>query len=214
MIPIPRPEKEPTFRDAVKKIVQEESKVYNESVRRLEADTQGLKKVLADAKDRGPISVDIKKLDSMESTLKTAMADMRQKFSSVISEQEARIADNAKAIRALETRLAEAAGKGAKGGGGSPKDMDDVRTDLKTLEKNVFEQFNQMHKMLDDLSTSLTAKTRDFDAAMGRLARFQDEARALNSDNFIRDVSALKMRVDRAEAALTELKSREPVIIE
>jgi len=211
MIPIPLPSKEPSFRDAVKKIVQEENKSYVETLRRLDADVQAMKKA-ADGKDRGGISVDVRKLDTLESTLKVAMSEMRQKFSDVISQQETRMTDNTKSIRALETRLAENMDRGGKGG--PPKGMDDVKTDLKTLEKNVFEQFDQLHKGMAELSATLATKTRDFDIAMGRLGRFQDEAKALNSDNFIRDVTALKMRLERAETALAELKTREPVIIE
>lgn len=213
MISIPKPGKEPSFRDAVRKIVQDEYKGYEEVVRRLEADVESLRRTISDLKDRTG-STDFKKVVDVNSAVKAGVSDMRQKLSNIISQQEERIAENKRLIKVLEDRLNEvAAGKPGKAAS-PPKDLENMKTDLRTFEKNVFEQFDQIHKTISNMSATFAAKSRDFDSMMGRLNRFQDEARALSSENFIREVASMKMRLERLEAAVAELKSREPVVIE
>jgi chromosome segregation ATPase len=206
MISIPKPRKEPSFRDAVRKIVLEEMKGYGEVLRRLEADVDAIKKTVETLRGAGAKGMDA-------DTFKGSLSELREKFSKVISEQESRIAGNARAIKFLESRM-EDAGTPAKPAKLSQKAVDDVKSDLKTLEKNVFEQFDQMHKNVDSLTTALDAKTRDFSSMMDRLSRFHDEARTLNSENFVRGMSSMKLRLDRLEKAVAELGSRGPVVIE
>lgn len=216
MISIPKPKKEPSFRDAVRDIVKDEYKGYGEILRRLEADVADLRKKLEALKDAGAAHPDLGKVGSLEAKVKSTVSEIRQNFSKTISGQEERIAENRRSIKALESRIEGFdSGKGSgRTGKLPPKALEDVKSDLQTLEKNVFEQFDQMHKTVNELTSALDTKSREFNSMMTRLNKFQDEARVLSSENFIRDFSAVKLRLDRLEKAVTELKAREPVVLE
>lgn len=196
-------DKEPSFKDAVKKIVQEEMSGLSQRIARLEGEIESLKKTPSAGVDTG-------KLSSVEEKVKKDLSEMRQNFSKAISDQEARINENKGLITSIEGRV-ESAGKNKVK---LNKSDQAVRDDLKALEKNVFEQFDQMRKSVEDLGAKLNAKTKDFESMMSLLNKFQDEARALSSQNFITDMGTLKSRLMVIEKAVADLKAREPVVIE
>jgi len=197
-------DQEPSFKEAVRKIVQEELKGYPESAKRLEGEIESLKRTM-----ERPTG-DPGKIASLEEKTRNDLSEMRRNFSKTISDQEARINETQRLIRSLEEKSYSSKGAAAP----SSKALDGVVGDMKTLEKTVFEQFDQLHRSVDELATKLSAKTRDVESLMSMLNKFQDEARALNSENFIRDLGSLKSKVSAMERVLNDLKTREPVVLE
>lgn len=198
-------DQEPSFKEAVRKIVQEELKGYPETVRRLEGEIESLKRTM-----ERPTGTDQGKVASLEEKIRNDLSEMRKNFSKTISDQETRINEIQRLIRSLDEKSYSSKGSAAP----SSKALDGVASDMKTLEKTVFEQFDQLHKTVNDLATKLSAKTRDIESMMPMLNKFQDEARALSSENFIRDLGSLKSKISAMERMLNDLKTREPVVLE
>lgn len=200
---------EPSFKEAVRKIAQEEFKDYSDLAHRLEGEMESLRKGLEALDGKSSKSATT---TALEQKVRDDLSEMRKNFSKTISEQETKIVDIQKLMRSLEERM-----DAIKSGGGKPvptKAVDNISADMKTLEKTVFEQFDQIRKSVDDLSMRLTAKSRDIDSVMSMLNRFQDEARALSSENFIKDMGTMKLKINKMEKEVTELEAREPVVIE
>ena len=202
----PEAEMGPALRESMR-LALEELKDYKETIRRLEEEVKVLREVLESfKKEQGKRE----EAGAAKPGSREDAGHVRQSLSRAISEGEERIAENRRAIMDLEVRLKSKASDGGRIGA---SEVAGIRSDLKSLERRVFEQFDHINKTVSEISSAL-ASGRGKEASLGGVGKAGAEGPSREESELAKDLTAIKKRLERLEAEAKKLESRMPIVLE